>query len=430
MSDARVVDVAVTVVGAGPAGLAAATRLAARGVGRVVVLDREDLPGGLPAQSEHRGFGLRRYMIPVSGHRYAERLVADATRAGVEIRLQCTALRIGSREVLAVSPQGLERYRCRAVVLASGCREAPWPFRAAAGSRPAGIFNTAVVHRLLTLMRELPGRRVVVVGSEDVGLMAVRLLHLAGARVAAIVEELPYLLGFRANYLYSVAVFGVPLLLGHRVVRILGRRRVAGIDVAPCEPGRGETKHISCDTVVFSGRFVPESTLAFEAGIDIAPETIGPAITQHHQTSAAGVFACGNVLHGAESADVAEHEGARAAVGVASFLAGGLPEQPEVRVICGPAAASVVPHRLVPTSTESVPLLVRSDAPRRNAVIAIRAAGQPIARAWRPWIVPHRGATVRISMPKVGTSGQVEVSVRGKRRGPAFTLRSCGVPGE
>ena len=137
MSDARVLDVAVTVVGAGPAGLAAATQLAARGVGRVLVLDREDLPGGLPAQSEHRGFGLRRHMVPLSGRRYAEHLVADATRAGAEIRLQCTALRIASREVLAVSPQGLERYRCRAVVLATGCREAPLAVPGSGGV-PAG----------------------------------------------------------------------------------------------------------------------------------------------------------------------------------------------------------------------------------------------------------------------------------------------------
>ena len=430
MSDARLLDVAVTVVGAGPAGLAAATQLAARGVGRVVVLDREDLPGGLPAQSEHRGFGLRRHMIPLSGRRYAERLVADATRAGAEIRLQCTALRIASREVLAVSPQGLERYRCRAVVLATGCREAPWPYRAPAGSRPAGIFNTAVVHRLLTLMRELPGKRVVVVGSEDVGLMAVRLLQVAGARVAAIVDELPYLLGFRMNYLYSVAVFGVPLLLGHRVLRILGRRRVVGIDVAPSAPGRGQITHIPCDTVVFSGRFVPESTLALEAGIEMAPETIGPAITQHYQTSAAGVFACGNVLHGAESADVAESEGARAAEAVSRYLAGRLPEEPQVRIICGPAAASVIPHRLVLTSGEAVPLLARSDAPRRSAIIAIRAAGQRIAWAWRPWVVPHRATMVRISVPTAGHRGQVEVSIRGKRRGPDFTLRSYAVPGE
>jgi len=413
--DTPVLEVDAAVVGAGPAGLGAATRLMQRRVGRVVVLDREDQPGGLPAQSGHRGFGLLRYKFPLTGGEYAGRLARAATAASVEVRLGTTVLSVSpSLEVVAVSPAGLVRYKARAVILATGCREMPRALRAAGGDRPSGIFNTAVVHRLLGTLQELPGRRAVIVGSEDVGLMAVRLFRHAGARVLAVVEELPYLLGYRANYLYSVAPFRVPVLLGHRVVRVVGRRRVEGIEVAP--PGGAPVRRIPCDTVVFSGRFVPESALARDAGIALDVRTQGPLVDQHYHTVLPGIFACGNLLHGAESSDVALEEGERAGEAAAAHLAGQLAAGPAVAIHPGAHLASVVPQRVTLDDRGPVHLLVRPDVPLvRATVLATRDAHQ-VGRTRRLSVVPHRAAKLTVSLQGVDGTSRLEVGFAGRVR--------------
>jgi len=413
--DAPVLDVDAVVVGAGPAGLGAATRLMRRRVGRVIVLDREDQPGGLPAQSGHRGFGLLRYKFPLTGGEYAGRLARAANAAGVEVRLGTTALSVSpALEVVAVSPAGLVRYKARTVILATGCRETPRALRAAGGDRPSGIFNTAVVHRLLGAMHELPGRRAVIVGSEDVGLMAVRLFRHAGARVPAVVEELPYLLGYRANYLYSVAPFRVPVLLGHRVVRVIGRRRVEGIEVAP--PGGAPVQRIPCDTVVFSGRFVPESALAREAGVALDVRTQGPLVDQHYHTVLPGIFACGNVLHGAESSDVALDEGERAGDAAAAYVSGRLAAGPAVAIHPGAHLAAVVPQRVTLDGRGRARLLVRPDVPLVRVTILATRDARRVARARRLSVVPHRAAKFTLDLEGLNETSRLEVGFAGRVR--------------
>ncbi|GEM_PF-611353 len=416
---APVQDVAAVIVGAGPAGLGAAARLARCGLGPIVVLDREAQPGGLPAQSEHHGFGLRRYKRPLRGFDYAARLASAATRAGVDVRLQTTVLRVTpDRTVLTTSAGGVLGYRARVVILATGCREAPRPLRSAAGTRPAGIYNTAVVHRLLGLLHERPGRRAVVVGSEDVGLMAVRLLERSGTRVAAVIEELPYLLGYRVNLLYSVIPFRVPVLLGHAVVGIVGHRRVEGVDVRALSTG--QVTRIPCDTVVFSGRFLPESGLAREAEVALDPRTGGPIVDQHYRTSIPGIFACGNVLHGAESSDTAFDEGVRCGEAAAAYAAGRLADVESVWCEgCGHVAA-IVPQRLTPGARGIVRLLVRPDAPLAGVTISARCDGKRIGGAWRPWAMPHRASTVLLRLPLVPRGGRLQIDMRGHIRGPRY----------
>lgn len=406
-------DVAVVIIGAGPAGLGAAARLGELGVTDVVVLDRERQPGGLPAQCGHRGFGMLRYWMPLPGFTYARRLGDRARRAGAIMHLETTVLEITrDRTVLATSPGEVVRYHAQAVVVATGCRETPRPRRAPAGARAAGVFNTAVVQRLVHLHHLLPAKEVVIVGSEDVGLMAVRLFAQSGARVRAVIDESPYLLGYKANYLYSVAPFRVPVLLGWRLAAVFGDGRVTGAVIE--QIGTGTRRELSCDGVVFAGRFLPESTLAREGGIPLDRGTGGPRVDQHLQTEVPGIFACGNVLHGAESADIALQEGEAAGEAVARFLRGTLPDGGRTTVRPGQQVSAVTPQVLVAGDEQTVQMLIRPSRPLVPARVEVTCGDDRIARAWRPWGVPHRSLKIKLTLPRDPARDEVIVSLDGR----------------
>ncbi len=423
---ATIREAEVVVIGAGPAGLGAAARLGELGVHDVVVLDRERTPGGLPGQCAHRGFGVMRYRFPLRGVDFAQRLAGRAQRAGAAIESDATVLGIavaaGVREsvhgVYATSRAGVVQYQARAIVLATGCRETPRPQRDIVGSRPAGVFNTAVIQRLVHQHGLLPGGEVVIEGSEDVGLMTVRLLVRSGARVRAIVDEQPHLQGYRLNYLYSVFPFRVPVMLGYRLLAIHGHDRVNSVQLERVSDGTRHT--IACDCVVLSGRFVPESTLAREASIPLDPRTGGPVVDQHFQTGMPGIYACGNVLHGAESADVALAEGERAAEAVRAFLRGDLTQDGQapqrfIGLAPGSGVRSVVPQRLALDGSPAW-LMVRSQsrlAPVRVEVMDDRTV---IGTATRLWAVPHRSVKMTVRPPADTLANTFTVRLSGGMR--------------
>jgi NADPH-dependent 2,4-dienoyl-CoA reductase/sulfur reductase-like enzyme len=405
----------VLVIGGGPAGLGAAARLGELGVRGVIVVDREVAPGGLPRQCNHRGFGMLRYRFPLRGTEFAMRLTARAERAGATLYAEATALGLSDDGQVAVTgPRtGVVRVRARAVIVATGCREMPRPQRGIMGSRPAGIFNTAVVQRLVHQHGLLPGREFVVAGSEDLGLMAVRLLSESGARVCAVVEEQPYMLGYKANYLYSVLPFRVPVLLGRRIVAVLGQERVTGVEVQPV--AGGEPVRIPCDALVLAGHFVPESTLLRDAGIPLDPRTGGPSIDQHFRTGRPNVFACGNVLHGAESADIALVEGERTADAVRRFLDGRLPTAAYAWLRPDDRIQSLVPQRWCLDGSPGV-VLVRPVRPTLVPRVEMQTNGSCVARSTRLWAVPHRSLKIYVTMPLMVPAGEIRVALTGRVR--------------
>ena len=410
----------VVVVGAGPAGLGAAARLGELRVRGIVVVDREAVPGGLPAQCDHRGFGVLRYRMPLKGTDFAARLARRARQSGVDLRLGTTVLSIASGpEILVTSPHGVERLRPAAVVVATGCRESPSAGLGILGPRPAGIFNTAVVQRVLHEMRLRPGREAVIYGSEDVGLMAVRQLAVRGITVKAVVDDAPYLRGYKANYLYSVWPFRVPVFLGHRITAIDGQDRVRAVEIE--RTADGARVRISCDCLVLSGRFIPESTVAREAGIALDPQTAGPRVDQYFRTTIPGIFACGNILHGAESSDIALLEGERTGQAVAGYIQGALAEGPRADVVAGLRVGSVVPQQFIQGGPPGQ-LLVRPDTPMLSASIEVSSGGRRIARRWHPWALPHRSLKITIPTLDGVLDGQVRVTLAGRIRA------GCGAP--
>ncbi|MFJ7152427.1 NAD(P)/FAD-dependent oxidoreductase [Streptomyces sp. NPDC100445] len=390
MTTPRRVD--VLVVGAGPAGLAAAARLAAAGAGRVEVLEREAAPGGVPRHCAHGGFGT--WTHPLTGPGYARLLSDAAERAGAAIRTRTTALDWATEgpALHTVGPGGPETVEARAVVLATGARERPRSARLVPGTRPVGVYTTGELQQSVHLFGQHIGTRAVVVGAEDVSYAALGTLRAAGADVVALVTEDPHARTHRARAETARLLRGIPLLTGTTVTELLGHGRLSGVRVRHRD---GRTAVLACDTVVFTGDFVPDHELARRGGLVLDPGTRGPAVGGSLHTSRPGVLAAGNVLHAVEPARTAAREGARAAGAVLDLLAGAPWPEPGVPVAVEAPLRWIAPNRVTPGARTS-PHVLRTGAPLTRPVLLVHQDGRLLHRErLGPGTVPvHRSLTL------------------------------------
>jgi thioredoxin reductase len=363
----------VAVVGGGPAGLAAAIELRRRGVGEVVVLEREAEAGGIPRHARHQGFGLRDLRRPLSGPAYARRYAELARAAGVELATETmvTGWEAGGTLELT-SPRGRSVLEPAAVVLATGCRERPRSARLVPGSRPAGVMTTGMLQQLVYL-RGLPaGRRALVVGAEHVSFSAILTLAHGGARTLALTTELPRHASLAAFRLGARVRYRAPVWTRNRLSAIHGRERVEEVELTDLDSGR--VRSVACDTVVFSADWIPDHELAVMAGLELDPVTRGPAVDVALRSSRPGVFAAGNLLHGAEQADLAALSGRHAAVGVARYLEdGGWPAE-RVPIVCEPPLGWIAPNVVAADRTGGASAALPPDA---SAVPAPGASAAP-----------------------------------------------------
>ncbi|MFJ2594266.1 NAD(P)/FAD-dependent oxidoreductase [Streptomyces erythrochromogenes] len=359
------VRVDVLVVGAGPAGLALAARLARAGAGRVEVLEREQDPGGMPRHLHHGGFG--RPQLPwLRGPEYARRSVRAALAAGAALRTGVTATGwAGPLCLETTGPAGLERITARALVLATGARERPRSARLVPGSRPQGVLTTGELFQAVHTYGLPVGRRAVVVGAEPVARHAAATLRQAGTDVVAMVTEHPR----------ATAVPGIPLLTATTVGELRGRGRPTGVVVHHRD---GRTGLLACDTVVFTGDWIPDHELARRGGVPLDPGTRGPCVDASFRTAAPGVFAVGNALHGIERAATAAAEGAAAAAPVLAHLAGTPWPEPGPPLQVRAPLVWVTPNRI--TGIARRPLLLRSAEAVTAPVVTVTQHGRPL---WR-----------------------------------------------
>jgi NADPH-dependent 2,4-dienoyl-CoA reductase/sulfur reductase-like enzyme len=358
------------VIGGGAAGMAAA--LAVRESGRTAaIVDREPSLGGILMQCIHNGFGIHEFGADLTGPEFAERLVSRVHGAGIDLYLDTTVMDITGDEASHVvtacgKKYGVLRLGCRAVVLAMGCRERNRGNVAIAGTRPAGVFTAGLAQRLMNLDGYIPGRRVVVIGSGDIGLIMARRLTLVGSQVLAVVEIQPYPSGLTRNISQCLNDFSIPLYLSHVVSRITGPDRVDGVDVAPLVDGTPDYEksfHLDCDTVLLSVGLIPENELSRKAGVPLNEDTGGPRIDANLMSASAGIFACGNVLHVHDLVDYAVEEARRCGEAVGRFLSGERVKQ--FRLMPGANVRSVVPNYYAPERENVLylrPLIVKNDA--------------------------------------------------------------------
>ena len=291
----------VVVIGGGPAGLAAAQEAKKAGAERVLVLERDSRAGGILNQCIHDGFGLIHYRKTLTGPEYAMRAIREAEEAGVTIKTDSMVTGMTSdRIVTAVCRDGYHRYEAGAVVLATGCRERTRGALAIPGSRPAGVFTAGVVQNLVNVKNMMIGKRVVILGSGDIGLIMARRLTLEGAKVLAVVELMHNSGGLQRNISQCLYDFGIPLYTGHTVSNIIGEKKLSAVEITKVDeqlrPIPDSTFTIDCDALVLSVGLIPENEVGRSAGVAL-DERNGAITDEFMQTSVPGVFACGN-CHG------------------------------------------------------------------------------------------------------------------------------------
>jgi thioredoxin reductase len=337
----------VVVIGGGPAGLAAALELRRRDTTDVLVVEREHALGGIPRHARHQGFGLRDLRRPLTGPAYARRYAELAAEAGAGLRTETMVTGWSPGGPLELTgPRGRETIEPDALILATGCRERPRSARLVPGSRPDGVMTTGTLQQLVYLKERQAGRRALVVGAEHVSFSALLTLRHGGASAVGMVTELPKhqsLALFRAG---AALRWRTPVWTRTALTAIHGRPRVEEVELT--ELDSGHTRSVACDTVVFTADWIPDHELAVMGGLDIDPGTLGPTVDAALRTSRPGVFAAGNLLHGAETADVAALSGRHAAAGAAAFVRGAAPPEHRVPIECEPPLQWISPNAVAP----------------------------------------------------------------------------------
>ena len=330
----------VAVIGGGPAGLAAAIAAREEGAEKVLILERDNALGGILQQCIHPGFGLTRFREELTGPEYYGRFVDRAKEVGVEYMLDTMVLEVNheTNEIFCTSSRyGLTCVEAKSIVLAMGCREKTRASIMVPGTRPAGLYTAGSAQRLVNRQNIMVGKKVVILGSGDIGMIMARRMTLEGAQVVMVVELMDYLAGLTRNRVQCLDDFNIPLKLAHTITRIEGNLRVTGVWVAPVDEKKQPIKEqeffVECDTVLFSVGLMPENELTRKAGIAIHPVTNGPAVNQYMQTSAKSVFACGNVVHVNDLVDNVSEESARAGKFAARYAMGKL-NAPQKTMTC------------------------------------------------------------------------------------------------
>lgn len=389
----------VVVVGGGPAGLGAALGAREAGAERVLILDREPEAGGILLQCIHSGFGLHHLKEELTGPEYAARFVEQAIDRDVDLVPRAYVSGIGldsdGRHRVRVMREGhgIVTLDAAAVVLAMGCRERTRGAIRIPGTRPAGVLTAGLAQKMVNVMGLLPGRRVAILGSGDIGLIMARRLTLEGCEVAGVFELMPWSNGLTRNVVQCLDDFGIPLHLSTTVVEVRGRDRVEAVAVAPVEggvPDLSRRREVACDTLLLSVGLIPENELSHGLGIALDGATGGPRVSSTMMTSLPGLFACGNVLHVHDLVDYVTAEALLAGGFAAEWAMGVRRPQDNIRLVPGRNVASCVPQTLAPGREQTVYLRCRE--PMRPCVMQV---GDLLEKRL-PFVVPAETIVLRL----------------------------------
>ena len=395
-------NVDLVIIGGGPAGLAAAVAARKAGVENLLILERDSELGGILNQCIHNGFGLHTFKEELTGPEYAARFIAQAEELQIPYKLNTMVLDLAADKTVTAmnKTDGLFQLHPKAVILAMGCRERPRGALNIPGYRPAGIYTAGTAQRLVNMEGYLPGRKVVILGSGDIGLIMARRMTLEGAQVQVVAELMPYSGGLKRNIVQCLDDFGIPLKLSHTVVDIQGKERVEGITLARVENGKpvpGTEEHYDCDTLLLSCGLLPENELSRAAGVALSPITSGPLVNESLETSIPGVFAAGNVLHVHDLVDYVSEEAGAAGAQAAAYLQNGEQDAPAIPVHCENGVRYTVPATVRPACAgDTVTIRFRVGDVFKNKKIAVYLGDTCIFSRKRPVLAPGEMETVRL----------------------------------
>jgi NADPH-dependent 2,4-dienoyl-CoA reductase/sulfur reductase-like enzyme len=381
-------NVDVAVLGAGPAGLAAAVSARKNGAKKVLILDRNSWVGGILTQCIHDGFGVEETGISMTGPEYANMYTKEAEKLDVAFMQKTMVLSLNKNlEISAINKEGLHKIKTKSIVLAMGCREKTRWNILIPGDRSSGIYTAGVAQAFINLYNIIPGKNVLILGSGDVGLIMARRLKFEGVNVLGVVEILPYASGLPRNVVQCLDDYDIPLFLNHTVTYIEGRDRLESVTVAQVDkkmnPIPSTEKKIKCDTLLLSLGLIPENELSKEIGIKIDPITGGPLVDQFFETSIPDIFACGNCLQVYDTVDVLA-KGAKLAGKYASTK----PKKKEKELIVKPRnnIRYVVPQRV--NESGITHFTMRVAKPGQSVNLKIIADGKEISKKKQRWINP------------------------------------------
>lgn len=391
----------VVVVGGGPAGLGAALAATESGAERVLVIDREPEAGGILLQCIHTGFGLHHFGEELTGPEYAQRVLEQVLEKQIDVLTDAYVLDIDrARRVKVMSGvHGVQVIEAGAVVLAMGARERTRGAIRIPGTRPAGVFTAGLAQKFVNMMGYLPGRRVVILGSGDIGLIMARRLTLEGVDVAGIFEIMPYANGLNRNIVQCLHDFDIPLHLSTTVVGIHGQERVEKVTVAPVDgklqPILSRAWEIACDTLLLSIGLIPDNELAHQLRLRFDPVTSGPIVSSTMESSMDGVFACGNTVHIHDLVDFVSAEAGLAGAHAARYVTGQLPPVDNVRLVPGENVAYCVPQTIATDREHTVYLRVRQ--PLEQCSLRLGSLlGRPVYEKKLRYVVPAEMVSLKL----------------------------------
>lgn len=386
----------VIIVGGGPAGLAAAIEAHRQGVKKVLVLERDRELGGILQQCIHNGFGLHQFKEQLTGPQYAQRFIDELKELNIEYKLNTMVLEITKdKQIHAINKKdGYQIYSAKAVVLAMGCRERTRGAISIPGKRPAGVMTAGAAQRYINMEGYMVGKKVVILGSGDIGLIMARRMTLEGAKVEAVVEVMPFSGGLNRNIVQCLHDYNIPLLLSHTITDIRGKDRVEGVRVSKVDENRqaipGTEIDYDCDTVLLSVGLIPENELSEDLGISIDGVTKGPLVSESMETTVEGVFACGNVLHVHDLVDFVTEESQRAGQNAAKYILEGTHKGKNViHTKAGNGISYTIPHSIdIKNIDEKVTLFMRPRNVYEDVKIIVKADDEVIKSLKRKHMAP------------------------------------------
>lgn len=407
----------IVIVGGGPAGMAAAVAAYDNGIKDVVILDREEDLGGILRQCIHNGFGLHKLGRELTGPEYAAVYKEKVEQRGIKVYYETTVLDVTrEKTVTASNRQGILQIQAKAVVLAMGCRERSRGALNIPGTRPAGVYSAGTAQKLINCEGYMVGRKVVILGSGDIGLIMARRMSLEGAKVEAVCEIMPYSGGLTRNIVQCLEDYDIPLYLSTTVAQIHGKKRVEGVTIAQVDENRkpieSTKRFIECDTLLLSVGLIPENELTAGAGIALDRVTNGALVDENCSTEAEGIFACGNVLHVHDLVDYVSDEAERAGRGAAEYVKNGSIKSDYIAVKPAGDVRYVLPQHIHSRPQEDISLFMRVANPHGKVRFTVNCGDTVLATAVKLKAVPGEMEKIVLKKEKLAAvSGRITVKL-------------------